>query len=511
MSALLDHLARWKPFDVIVVGDFMLDELVYGNADRLSPEAPVPVLHVRKREDRPGGAANVCLDLAAMGGRVKAFGVVGDDLAGARLRELLHAAGVDVAGLITDEARPTTVKQSLIGLAQHRHPQKMFRVDTEEKRPLGESVAARLLEQFDAALAALGPEGVVCIEDYGKGVCTDGPRGTCRGVIERCRAARGGAGVPVLVDPAYTDGFERYAGATCLKPNRREALRATGVTLSDEARPIDYITPSTLLLEKLKLEAVVITLDRQGALVQERGRPAQIVPTVVRQVYDVTGAGDMVLAGLAAARANGLAWPEAVRLANIAAGLEVESFGVTPIPIEQIHRSALLLEGGLNGRGKLRTLEELLVEVAALRQEQNGGAKKNVVFTNGCFDILHAGHLSLLKRAAEHGDFLIVAVNSDDSVRRLNKGPDRPMNNQHDRAQMLGGLECVGAVVIFDEDTPERLIEAIRPDVLVKGAEYAVEQVPGAKFVMENGGRVELLQMVEGRSTTGLVKKIRGG
>lgn len=494
MSRLLEQLAAWRPFTALVVGDFMLDQLVYGNADRLSPEAPVPVLHVQRTEDRPGGAANVCLDLVAMRARVHAFGVVGDDREADLLRSGLAAAGVQADGLVTDGARPTTVKRSLIGLAQHRHPQKMFRVDYESRAPLPRAAIAQIVERFAAELPSAD---VVCVEDYNKGVCT--PE-LCARVIDLARRA----GVPVLVDPAAVEDYSRYAGASTVTPNRTEAMLACGADLPDDAGPEAFGPLAARLVSTLGLDAAVVTLDRHGALLLERGGAPQHVPTAAREVYDVTGAGDMVLAALAAARANGLDWPDAVRLANAAAGLEVEVFGVVPMPIEKIHREVLLRERSMPG--KLRTLEQLLVEVAALRNEG-----RRVVFTNGCFDILHAGHLSLLERAAALGDFLIVGLNSDGSVRRLKGGrdPSRPINNEHDRALVLGGLGCVGAVTIFDDDTPERIIRAIRPDVLVKGAEYTIEQVPGARFVIESGGRVELLPMVEGRSTTGAVARIR--
>ncbi len=345
---------------------------------------------------------------------------------------------------------------------------------------------------------------MVCIEDYNKGVCTER---VCQAVIASAR----GRGVPVLVDPAAIEDYSKYRGCATVTPNRHEAALATGVPTPGDAAPDQFAEIARLLLEGLRLEAAVITLDRHGALLLERGQPHRSVPTVARNVYDVTGAGDMVLAALAGARANGIPWADAVRFANAAAGLEVEVFGVVPMPIEKIHREVMRLEGDHAGSGlsgKIRTLEQLLVEVAAHR---NDG--QSIVFTNGCFDVLHAGHLSLLRRAADEGDFLIVAVNSDDSVRRLKgkKDPTRPINAEQDRAELLGGLECVDAVIVFDDDTPERLIRELRPDVLVKGAEYRVDQVPGASFVQECGGRVVLLEMIQGKSTTAIVTKARQG
>lgn len=534
MSLLLETLSNWRPFTVLVVGDFMLDQLTFGNADRLSPEAPVPVLHVQRTEHRPGGAANVCLDLIAMRAAVHALGVTGDDREGDLLRSALTAAGVQSDALVTDASRPTTVKQSLIGLAQHRHPQKMFRLDFESREPIAESVTSRILERFRSML---GQTDIVLIEDYGKGVCT--PE-LCQAIIRECRVRN----IEVLVDPAAIKDYSKYRGATTITPNRTEASLAARMPLPDHAAAVDHEPVARRLREELSLDTAIITLDRHGALLLEpvndvaSDLPAQYVarhvPTVARQVYDVTGAGDMVLAALAGARANKLPWFESVQLANIAAGLEVEVFGVVPIPIEQIHRECMRVEGhGM--AGKVRELDALLVEVAAAKH-----AGRTVIFTNGCFDILHAGHLSLLRRAAEQGQasaasgssraskagavgermspssaqaapFLVVGVNSDDSVRRLKgkKDPARPINHEHDRAELLGGLECVAAVILFDDDTPERLIRAIKPDVLVKGDEYTIDQVPGAKFVQEHGGRVVLLPMVHGKSTTNIVTRMR--
>ena len=492
MSDLLTKLASWKGFTAIVVGDFMLDQLVYGDAERLTADAPVPILHVRRTEEIPGGAANVCKDLAAMHARVLAFGVVGDDAEGRLLRERLEASGVECDGLVVDARRPTTVKRSLIGLAQHRHPQKMFRVDYESREPIAEETIARLLERFEAALASAD---VVAIEDYNKGVCTER---LCQGVIRRCR----GAERAVLVDPAAIRDYAKYRGCTAITPNRSEAEQATGlVDTQDRADPRQIEWMAHDLKSQLDCQAVVLTLDKQGALLLEAGRDPVLAPTVARQVYDVTGAGDMILAALCAARANAISWFDAVRFANAAAGLEVEIFGVQAIPFERIFQA--VLTQGREPTDKSRTLEEALVEVAAARREG-----KRIVFTNGCFDILHLGHIDLLRRAKKFGDVLIVGMNSDESVGRL-KGPDRPVHTEGDRAQILGELESVDVVVVFADDTPVSLIEQIRPDVLVKGADYSKAQVVGADVVESYGGRVELIELREGRSTTGAIERLR--
>ncbi len=491
MDSILTSLSSWRPFRVLVVGDFMLDQLVYGNAERLAADSPVPVLLASRTEQRPGGAANVCLDLAAMKGSVRGFGVTGHDPEAKLLREALAREKIDPAGLVADPARPTTLKENLIGLAQHRHPQKMFRVDYESREPLPAAVTRELLSAFERAL----PDAdAVCIEDYDKGVCT--PE-TCAAVIAAARAR----GLPVLVDPANIKDYSKYKGCTAITPNRVEAEKATGMNTDGHASVEHTGAVAARLMEQLGCEAVILTLDRHGALLLEKGREPLAIPTVAREVYDVTGAGDMFLAGLTAGRCNMLSWPDAVRLANAAAGLEVAVFGVVPIPLEKIRHEMLRLAGRLNG--KLRTLEEVLIEAQSVRQR--GG---KVVFTNGCFDILHAGHVDLLEKAAAFGNLLVVGLNDDASVRRL-KGEGRPFNNEADRAKVLGGQGCVGAVVLFGEDTPMRLIEAIAPDVLVKGADYTKDKVVGGAFVESRGGRVELVKLVEGKSTTGTIERMK--
>lgn len=496
MDTLLRHLSDWKPFSALVVGDFMLDQLVKGDAERLSPDAPVPILNVRSSEDRPGGAANVCMDLVALGGAVEAFGVTGNDDHARRLRDALGRERVGSAGLIADATRPTTVKQNLIGLAQTRHPQKMFRVDYESREPLSGKVVDHLIDAFTEALPRAD---VVCLEDYAKGVCT--PE-VCHEVIARARKA----GKPVLVDPARIESYEKYRGATVITPNRTEAETATGAKTDAAADPAHNAKLAEQLLNEIGLEAVVLTLDKHGALLLERGGEPVAIPTLARQVYDVTGAGDMFLAGLAAARANGVDWVDAVRFANAAAGLEVEIFGVEPIPLERVHHAILTQVSD----SKLRTLPQLLVELEARRKAAAASRTPfRVVFTNGCFDILHKGHTTLLRKAAELGDYLVVAINSDASVRRL-KGEGRPVNTQHDRAEILGELEAVDAVVVFDEDTPIEVIRQLRPDTLVKGGDYTKDKVVGGELVESFGGRVVLVDVIPGRSTTGTIERLRG-
>jgi len=491
MHPLIQRIDRWANPRIAVVGDFMLDRQVFGNADRLSPDAPVPVLAVEREETRAGGAANVCACLRALRSAVLCLGVIGEDEPGRTLRRHLDDAGCDTAGLLALEGRPTTVKQSMVGLAQHRHPQKMFRLDYEDRSPVPADLADRLLQLLASRLPDLD---LLCIEDYHKGLLT--PELTGR-LIRLAREA----GKPVLVDPAAVTDYAKYRGATCLTPNRTEAERATGLPGDDE----HLHDMAVRLRDQLDLDALVLTLDRHGALLLERGGEPQRLPTVARSVYDVTGAGDMVLAALAAARANHAPWPEAVELANLAAGLEVERFGVVPITLEEILVEALRRE---HGGSKVRTLDQLKPELDAYRRQG-----RTIAFTNGCFDILHPGHIHLLRGAAAQADLLVLAVNSDASIRAL-KGEDRPILPETDRLELLGELESVDYLILFGDgrggeaDTPRPLLRELKPDVLVKGGQYAHDEVVGWEIVESYGGKVATIPHLEGRSTTSIVEKI---
>lgn len=483
MDQLVALLDGWKSRKIVVVGDFMLDRYIRGNADRLSPDAPVPVLAVRKETHEAGGAANVCRDLAALRCKVAAVGVVGRDEAAEQLKDALRKDGVNTAGLVAATGRPTTVKENIVGLAQHRHPQKMFRIDREDNSPIDAKLADRLLA---AVKTQLPGAAALCIEDYNKGVLTPA---FCRKLIKAARDA----GVPSLVDPAAIEDYSKYHGATCITPNRTEAELATGVVADED----NAAQMARALRKRHAFESVVLTLDRHGALLLEGRKKPQVVPTVARQVYDVTGAGDMVLAMLAAARANGATMRDAVQLANIAAGLEVERFGVVPIALEEV-RFALMSE-----IGKHRTVEQLLPDLAFLRDRG-----KRIVFTNGCFDVLHIGHVQCLREAAALGDVMIVAINDDASVRKI-KGKTRPINNQDDRAEVLAALECVDYVLLFSESTPTNLLKRIKPDVLVKGGDYKPSQVVGAKLVKSWGGKVKVVKLAPGKSTSNLIEKMK--
>ncbi|HZN67702.1 MAG TPA: D-glycero-beta-D-manno-heptose 1-phosphate adenylyltransferase [Tepidisphaeraceae bacterium] len=486
-TRLIELVERAPRARVVLVGDLMLDRYLFGNAERLSPEAPVPVLHYQREELRLGGAGGVAAMLARLGADVRVVGVVGCDEAGKHVREHLAACGASADALLECTDRPTVSKVRLVGLAQHRHPQQMIRLDFEDQRPLPPDLAGRVVERVEAEL---GRAEVLCVEDYNKGLLTPD---VCRKLISLARDR----GIPVLIDPANLPDYARYAGATALKLNRIETERATGLPCTN---PEEYDAAGTWLLDRLGLEAVVVTLDKSGAYLATRDGERRWLKTKARQVYDVTGAGDMVLAMLAVARSAGADWPEAVALANVAGGLEVERFGSVPISREEVIQE--LLTEVHEHLGKERTLEQLLPEL-----QRHRATGKRIVFTNGCFDLMHLGHVKYFRFAKAQGDLLVVGVNTDGSIRRL-KGDKRPVTPEADRVGVLEEMQSIDYLVRFDEDTPMRLIEQIRPDVLVKGADYRKEQVVGWELVESYGGRIALAPLVDGRSTSAVIEKI---
>jgi D-beta-D-heptose 7-phosphate kinase/D-beta-D-heptose 1-phosphate adenosyltransferase len=481
---LLQGLPRGQ---VVLLGDLMVDRYLYGNAERLSPEAPVPVLHYQEEENRLGGCGGVAADLAVLGAGVRLVGVIGRDEQGHRLRELLSQYGIRPDGIVEDSDRPTTCKLRLVGSAQHRHPQQLLRLDFEQTRPISGDVADLVLRR---TIAAMDGAHVVAIEDYNKGCL---PPSLIAPVLAAAKERK----LPVIVDPAAMADYSRYAGAAAIKLNRSEASKATGITINAAEHAA---AAAQQLMSRLDLEAVILTLDKEGAFLATRQGEQRWLTTRARQVFDVTGAGDMMLAMIAASRAVGATWAEAVALANVAGGLEVERFGAVPVqPAEILHE---LLTEHHQALGKRRRLEQLLPELAHYR-----AIGKKIVFTNGCFDLIHLGHVKYFQFAKKQGDLLVVGVNTDSGIRRL-KGPNRPIIQEDDRLGVLEELASIDYIVPFDEETPIELIQAIKPDVLVKGADYAKEDVVGWDVVESCGGRVALAPLVDGRSTSGLIQRI---
>jgi len=451
----------------------MLDRYLFGSTGRISPEAPVPVVHVHETDDRPGGAANVAVNLAALGVSTSLVGVVGRDAAADSLKSIMGQHGIACSFVSADD-RPTITKTRV-----QSRGQQLIRLDEENVLAMpGDKVAVSLREVLNNA-------GAVILSDYGKGALTD--------VAEMIAACRKN-GVPVLVDPKGTD-FEKYRGASLITPNQTEFEAVAGKSESDD----DLVERARAMMDELEFDALLVTRSEKGMLLVEAGGEPLFLSTQAREVFDVTGAGDTVIATLAAALASGQNLASAAALANLAAGLVVRKIGVATVTPGEI--SAALHQRGQGGRG-LVGLDTLLALVDEAR-----GRNERVIMTNGCFDVLHAGHVAYLEEAKSLGDRLVVAVNDDDSVRRL-KGESRPINALEDRLLVLAGLAAVDWVVPFSEDTPARLIEAVLPDVLVKGGDYQPEEIVGARDVLQNGGEVRVLAFRDGHSSSRIIDRL---
>jgi len=473
---MLVSIADLDRFRLLVVGDLMLDRYWYGPASRISPEAPVPVVHVRDIEERPGGAANVALNLAALGVKVTLMGVVGKDDAAAVLRRRLERETIDCDFLYVPDCA-TTTKLRVIS-----RNQQLIRLDFEDS--FTQFNPTRLTERFRFALSNVD---AIILSDYAKGCLRD--------VASLIKAARA-AGKPVIVDPKGND-FKRYAGATVITPNMAEFEAVVG-HCTDEA---EFEQRAEMLRSSLSLQALLVTRSEKGMSLFQQGHPPLHQPTHAREVYDVTGAGDTVIATLAAGIAAGLSLSDAMYLANLAAGVVVGKLGTATVSMAELQ--AAMMHHEPLPRGIVKSEDQLEALIARAR-----ASGERIVMTNGCFDILHAGHVAYLSQARALGDRLIVAVNDDDSVRRL-KGPQRPINTLHQRMAVLAGLESVDWVIPFSEDTPERLICRLKPDILVKGGDYRPEDIAGGPCVKAHGGELRVLDFVDGCSTSAIIEAIR--
>ncbi|MES2625338.1 MAG: bifunctional D-glycero-beta-D-manno-heptose-7-phosphate kinase/D-glycero-beta-D-manno-heptose 1-phosphate adenylyltransferase HldE [Pseudomonadota bacterium] len=471
------EIPRFDKARILVAGDVMLDRYWVGGASRISPEAPVAVVKVNNTKDSPGGAGNVALNLAALGAAASLVGLVGDDVAGRELQISLNAAGV-FCDFHRVPGKPTITKLRVIS----RH-QQLIRLDFEEMFSAEDAVP--LTAKVDALLSKVD---VLVISDYNKGALL--------GVTQLIKAAKA-AGVPVLVDPKGGD-FSIYRGATLVKPNLHEFENVVGVCNSEE----ELVQKGQQMLRELDLEALLITRGENGMSLIRQNEPEQHFPARARDVYDVTGAGDTVISVVAASLGAGLPLPESVALANIAAGLVVAKLGTAAISGPELRREVQRDGGSDKG---VMTREQLLLAVEDARAHG-----ENIVFTNGCFDIIHAGHVGYLKEAKKQGDRLIVAINDDQSVTRL-KGKGRPINSIDRRMAVVSGLESVDWVVSFSEDTPESLLREIKPEMLIKGGDYGIDQVVGSDFVHSYGGEVKVLTFLDNCSTSAIVSKIQDG
>lgn len=481
MLGSVENLERMSRVHVWVLGDLMLDEYVEGDVERISPEAPVPVVRMRNEFRRLGGSGNAALACAALGATVSLCGVIGDDDAGRSLLTACRAAGLDVESVARLQGRPTTRKLRVLSRGQQ-----MLRLEHETEQPIARDVWQPLWRRLAGGKSA----DVILLSDYAKGAL---PAELMRTAIDWARVR----GVPVVVDPKGRD-YACYRGATVLTPNMGELALATG---ESKLRSQDHIERAARkLMSEVDVDAVVVTLGADGVTVVKREVLAVHLPARAKEVFDPTGAGDVVAAIIALGCGSGMSLVSAAEIANAAAGVSVARVGaggVTPAEIakqlEPSRSSAVMSAAELR---ELRRCWHL--------------QGKTVVFTNGCFDVVHAGHLALLRHAAALGDVLVVAVNADASVSRL-KGPGRPLTTETERAELLAALDCVDAVVVFEQDTPYELIEALRPDVLVKGGDYTRDRVVGADLVESWGGRVSLVPLVEARSTSSLVARVLEG
>lgn len=477
-SFLTEKIQKMK---IAVIGDVMLDRYFYGEVKRISPEAPVPVNRVTRIESVLGGAANVAANLAHLGCRTFVGGVTGDDDNRLLLEGMFAEAGIDDSGLIKSSTRATVTKMRIVGATQQ-----MLRLDFEEPGDLTAGENSDLTAWLDS-LFDKGIDGIV-ISDYAKGVCSDD---FCRKAIRTANAY----GVPVLIDPKGTD-WEKYRGADFITPNLKEICEAAGSKVPNEDGPVYELADKAR--ERYGIKNVVVTRSEKGITLAGAAGLELHCPATAQEVFDVSGAGDTVAATLLAGVAGGLALNSALTLANRAAGIVVSKVGTYPIRRQELLAGIMKEERrqGLSHRLLERAEAESLVRAWRLNGDK-------IVFTNGCFDLLHVGHVTYLEKASRLGDRLLLGLNSDASVRRL-KGRTRPLVGQEDRARVLAALSCVDAVVLFDEDTPADLVRAIRPDVLVKGGDYRKEEVVGR----EDAGSVAIIDFEEGYSTTGIVERI---
>ncbi len=464
---------------ILVIGDVMLDRYVMGEVGRISPEAPVPVVLIKSEEVRAGGAANVAANLALLGISTHLVGCVGVDAEAKTLSQLIKASGVK-PNLIASKVRPTIAKTRILG-----GHQQMLRLDQEDSAIFSAAENTNLLQVIKIELAE--KPSVVILSDYAKGLLSET---ICQQIIALCQTHK----TLVLVDPKGSD-YSKYKGATALTPNKKEAAEACHTNGQDT----DLISKVTALKTKLGLGFMAVTLGEEGITLIDK--IAHHLPAAARQVFDVSGAGDTVIATLAAGLMHDLTPLQSLELANIAAGVVVGKVGTAPITQADL-LEALTAKQGNEQAHKICDLAELLSKVDVWKK-----TKQKIVFTNGCFDLLHAGHVTYLEAAKKCGDKLILGLNTDRSVSAI-KGPTRPVVHENDRARVLAALESVDAVILFDEDTPLNLINAIKPNIIAKGSDYAANQVVGGKEVQSWDGEVALIDLVEGRSTSNIIKKM---
>lgn len=467
---------------ILVIGDVMLDRYLMGNVNRISPEAPVPVVLLKQSEDRAGGAANVAANLSGLGLHTEIIGCIGDDVTGKILTQIIADSGIVVTNIMTSKLRPTVSKTRVMS-----GNQQIVRIDDESATAFSVEENQQLLSNVTQALN--NKPAMVILSDYAKGVLSDS---TCKTIIEHCKKLN----IPVIADPKGRD-YSKYKGASTLTPNKKETAEACGVDINETEA---LLHAAEQLKKQLSLDFLAVTRGEEGiSLIDDK--QIQHIPATAKKVFDVSGAGDTVIATLAAGLAHGLNPHDALQLANIAAGIVVGKVGTVPVTKAELLK-ALVSEDGQSQADKICDNAQLAELVSRWKANQ-----QKIVFTNGCFDLLHAGHVTYLEAAKKTGDKLILGLNTDRSVSAL-KGPTRPVVHEGDRARVLAALASVDAVILFDEDTPLQLIDAIRPDIIVKGDDYTEDQVVGGTEVKSWGGSVKLIPLVQGRSTSNIIKKL---
>jgi D-beta-D-heptose 7-phosphate kinase/D-beta-D-heptose 1-phosphate adenosyltransferase len=484
------HMIAMQNTKVLVLGDVLLDAYIFGKVSRISPEAPVPVLHQSKHRHVAGGAANVAANTANFGAATWICGRVGTDKDGETLERICRENGIDTSYLLHSDSVPTITKTRVLAGYQQ-----IVRIDSEEITELPSDDQKRVLKYIDEFLAKPGAK-VVIISDYAKGFL---PYPLITAAIAACNRAK----VPVVTDPKSSD-VARYKGSTAIKPNLKdghELLRTASPGYRFDHFETDVLAMSKIFLERSGAEHVVLSLAEKGVHIRSlHGGKTHHLPSQALQVADVSGAGDTMVAFLAMGMGAGLSIVDAANVANICSGIACGKPGTATVSAAEFLDAVRNLSyGGTGGR-----VLSLLQAVSVVEQQRE--LNRRIVFTNGCFDILHAGHVMLLQKARSLGDILVVGLNSDKSITRL-KGPSRPIQNESDRGAILAALQCVDFVVVFEEDTPLKLIEALKPEILVKGGDYNPDTVVGAREVASWNGRVEIIPLLEGRSTTNIVAK----
>ena len=475
--------------NIMLVGDFMLDKYVWGEVNRISQEAPIPVLNVASEEIRPGGAGSVASNLAHLGANIFCYGTIGNDNEGRLLLDNLNDLGVDTEGIVQDSDRPTTVKVRMMGHLQSagKGIQQLLRIDYEKTDDIEEEKQEVIINKIEDKIQQVD---IVLISDMNKGLLS-------RRILDAVIKSGKDHNVPVIVDPGLTKDYGIYRGATAITPNRFETKLSTGIKITDVN---SMKSAGRKLLEENLFEYIIITADKDGMFLYSRDGKCKLISTVPKDVYDVSGAGDMVLSVFGFVVGSKNSFEDAAMIANVAAGVEVGKIGAVPISKSEILSE---LMGGSNPLyTKIKVLDEL-EEILNRHRKEN----KKIVFTNGCFDILHVGHIEYLKFSRKQGDVLVIGLNTDRSVREQ-KGDKRPFVSEDERARLISALEDVDYVILFDELTPEKLIRRVKPDVLVKGEDWKEKGVVGREFVESYGGKVILAPFVKDVSTTDIVSRI---